>query len=147
MTLPELEWGCHVEQAVQRERACICGLRLEGSEMKKLSKGFYLSAVAISVIGSIVFLVGYAPLYYRMISAMIASNNSGTEWTSLGPRTFLFAAIGDILSLYGGIALLVLIYQMWQSIQDGHARTTPGKAVGFLFIPFFNLYWMFQAVW
>jgi hypothetical protein len=34
-----------------------------------------------------------------------------------------------------------------QAIQDGQPRTTPGKAVGFLFIPFFNLYWMFMAYW
>jgi hypothetical protein len=35
---------------------------------------------------------------------------------------------------------------MWAAIQDGHARTTPGKAVGFLFIPVFSLYWMFQVL-
>ena len=40
-----------------------------------------------------------------------------------------------------------LYYRAWKSIQDDHARTTPGKAVGFLFIPFFNLYWMFPAIW
>ena len=36
---------------------------------------------------------------------------------------------------------------MWDSIQDGYARTSPGKAVGFLFIPLFNLYWIFLAIW
>ena len=36
---------------------------------------------------------------------------------------------------------------MWAAIQDGYARTTPGKAIGFMFIPFFNIYWMFQAIW
>ena len=36
---------------------------------------------------------------------------------------------------------------MWESIQDGHARTSAGKAIGFLFIPFFNLYWIFQVLW
>ena len=30
-------------------------------------------------------------------------------------------------------------------IQAGGVRTTPGKAVGFLFIPFFNLYWVFTT--
>ena len=33
----------------------------------------------------------------------------------------------------------------WTIIQDGNARTTPGKAVGFCFIPFFSLYWIFVA--
>ncbi|MEW6096676.1 MAG: hypothetical protein AB1567_09145 [bacterium] len=38
-------------------------------------------------------------------------------------------------------------YKAWASIQDGFARTTPGKAVGFLFIPFYNFYWIFQVIW
>jgi len=40
----------------------------------------------------------------------------------------------------------VILWKMWSSIQDGSARTTPGKAILFLFIPFFNIYWIFQ-VW
>jgi hypothetical protein len=36
---------------------------------------------------------------------------------------------------------------MWTAIQNAEARTTPGKAVGFLFIPIFNLYWGFHAIW
>lgn len=49
-----------------------------------------------------------------------------------------------------GIALFcvcfgVFIYKAWSFIQDGYAQTTPGKAVGFLFIPFFNIYWIFVA--
>jgi len=43
------------------------------------------------------------------------------------------------------IALYTMIYKMWAAIQDGYARTTPGKAVGFMFIPLFNLYWFFQV--
>ncbi|MGH9580726.1 MAG: hypothetical protein ACRD2R_07020, partial [Terriglobales bacterium] len=42
---------------------------------------------------------------------------------------------------------VVLWYKAWAAIQDGHARTTPGKAIGLLFIPFFNFYWAFQALW
>jgi len=39
----------------------------------------------------------------------------------------------------------VVLYKFWQVIQDGHARTIPGKAVGFLFIPIFSYYWLFVA--
>jgi hypothetical protein len=39
----------------------------------------------------------------------------------------------------------VLLYKAWAAIQDGRAQTTPGTAVGFLFIPLFNLYWVFRA--
>jgi hypothetical protein len=36
---------------------------------------------------------------------------------------------------------------MWAAIQDGHARTTPGKAVAFLFIPVFSIYWFVQVIY
>ncbi len=49
-----------------------------------------------------------------------------------------------------GIALamiFILTYQMWQAIQDGHARMTPRQAVLYNFIPGFNFYWLFQCIW
>ena len=47
--------------------------------------------------------------------------------------------------IFGIVALYVMIFKMWSAIQDGHARMTPGKAVGFMLIPLFNLYWFFQV--
>lgn len=57
------------------------------------------------------------------------------------------------LSLLGcgcGIITLVLtymyLYRAWEMIQRLPAvRTSPGKAVGFCFIPIFNIYWTFIA--
>ena len=37
------------------------------------------------------------------------------------------------------------LYQLWKLVPADIARTTPGKAVGFWFIPGFNLYWDFVA--
>ena len=37
----------------------------------------------------------------------------------------------------------LILYKAWNQIQDGAQRTTPGRAVGFGFIPFFNFYWWF----
>jgi hypothetical protein len=51
------------------------------------------------------------------------------------------------LTIYGSVVMLVWLYKMWTAIQDGHARSTPGLAIGFLFVPLFNLYWVFQAFW
>lgn len=45
------------------------------------------------------------------------------------------------------VLLFILIYKFWQVIQDGVTPTTPGKAVGFMFIPIFNFYWWFIAYW
>jgi hypothetical protein len=44
------------------------------------------------------------------------------------------------------ISLLVLVYTIWDALQDGVTDVSPGKAVGFLFIPVYNLYWLFR-VW
>lgn len=61
---------------------------------------------------------------------------------------------GGLALVVGGLALItamvlfyVLLYKAWNQIQDGHARTSAGQAVGFLFIPFFNFYWLFVAVY
>jgi hypothetical protein len=51
----------------------------------------------------------------------------------------------EIPFFVGMVLQYILVYKFWQVIQDGFARTTPGKAVGFLFIPFFNFYWWFVA--
>ncbi|MBA4383965.1 MAG: hypothetical protein C0410_04460 [Anaerolinea sp.] len=45
------------------------------------------------------------------------------------------------------VLLFILVYKFWQVIQDGAAPTSPGKAVGFMFIPLFNIYWWFVAYW
>ena len=47
----------------------------------------------------------------------------------------------------GTVFYFMLLYKLWSLVQDGRAETTPGQAIGFLFIPFFNLYWQFVAVW
>ena len=52
----------------------------------------------------------------------------------------IFALIAAVVLQY------IMLYRYWKLIQDGHARCTPGTAVGFLFIPFFNLYWVFRAI-
>ena len=52
---------------------------------------------------------------------------------------FLFTAVG-VLSY-------ILLYNFWRVVQDGFASTTPGMAIGLLFAPYFNFYWIFRAVY
>ena len=85
--------------------------------MKKLSKGFYL--------GSLIVGWGLGVILVEMGITLLSS----------------------IPIVYSVIIGCLLWFNAWASIQDGHARTTPGKAIGFLFIPFYNLYWIFQAFW
>lgn len=53
--------------------------------------------------------------------------------------------VGLLFSLGGFIVTLVLLYRLWSELPPRVARTSPGKAVWFHFIPFYNLYWVFQA--
>jgi hypothetical protein len=59
--------------------------------------------------------------------------------------------------LYGLAVFLALLYRAWKPIQWEGARTKPGsqhgiritprRAVGFLFIPFWNIYWFFEVTY
>lgn len=64
---------------------------------------------------------------------------------AMDPKTTEMAAAVPIPVLIATIFHLMMVYKMWASIKDGQPRMSPGKAVGFLFIPFFNIYWLFQV--
>lgn len=51
-----------------------------------------------------------------------------------------------ICLILSGIFFYMNLYRGWSCLRAGAPRTTPGMAVGMLFIPFYNLYWMFVAI-
>jgi hypothetical protein len=57
------------------------------------------------------------------------------------PCCFIIVGIGGVIAgiVYG----TMLLYKLWTLIPPDRAATTPGKAVGFIFIPIFNFYWIF----
>jgi hypothetical protein len=57
----------------------------------------------------------------------------------------LLILLGCAAILFGATIWYLLLYRAWAVIQDGKASTTPEKAVGFIFIPFYNFYWIFKA--
>ena len=57
--------------------------------------------------------------------------------------TFTMISVPVIIA--GSVFGCMLFYQLWKQIPMDIARTTPGKAVGFSLIPFFNVYWNFVA--
>ncbi|MDA2912872.1 hypothetical protein MYX77_02735 [Acidobacteriia bacterium AH_259_A11_L15] len=99
--------------------------------MQKLSKSFYLGSIA-GGLGAYVLLI--------VVGVALSSSRSTEE------AGIFFFVLGALAGLYAIIAWWVLVYKMWAAIQDGHARTTPGKAVGFMFIPVYNIYWIFQTI-
>ena len=99
----------------------------------------------ISKAAFLVFIFGaniFAMLLLIPAYTIIFTQNEELIFLSLGLScsSWLFSALSVVMGC-------VLHYKLWATIQDGNVRTTPGKAVGFLFIPFFNLYWIFQSFW
>ena len=101
--------------------------------VKKVSKLFYMgSCIGGPVAGVFLIIPGF----------LLLASERGAEALAV----FLIV-VGYAALLYGSIVGVVLLYKMWVAVPVRWARTTPGRAVGFLFIPFFNIYWIFQAYW
>ncbi len=99
--------------------------------MSYLSKPFYFGSYLVALIIGVVFSTG--GFFYM---------------SEYGVReALLFSLLGGAGSFYALVVLYIFIYKMWKAIPPELARTKPGKAVGFLFIPIFNIYWWFVAVW
>ncbi len=94
-----------------------------------LSKPFYLGSILGSSTVSIIFFV---------IAIVLVMDNDEEE-------AVVFWLIGFLIAAYGIVIFAMLVHTMWNTIQDGAPRTTPGKGVGYLFIPFYNFYWIFQS--
>ena len=93
--------------------------------VKRVATGLYVTMWLLGVLGSGI-----------MAGMVAASPGHVDELIPAIPLPLILAII----------FMCVLIYKAWAAIQDGHARTTPGAAVGFMFIPLFNIYWMFIAI-
>lgn len=75
----------------------------------------------------------------------VSAYSSSTPMTGAQMAGIVVMLIGGALMLVGSIFGYIIIYRAWTAIQPGGARTTPGMAVGLLFVPFFSLYWTFIA--
>lgn len=112
--------------------------------MTRMSKKLYLAVLVVTFL--LVFLCGVPALFLLNSYQLPRSMGIDDDLTNVLVGVLIFLAFAPFL-LANVILTYVVIYKMWASIRDyNQARTTPGKAVGFLFIPFFNLYWLFQ-VW
>jgi hypothetical protein len=109
-----------------------------------MSKKLYFGILAATFV--LMFLCGLPALFLLNSYQVPRDMGIDDDFTNLIVAALGFLALAPfVLTLL--ILPLVVIYKMWASISDGnHARMSAGKAIGFLFIPFFNLYWLFQ-VW
>lgn len=79
---------------------------------------------------------------------VIAKAEEGGRLTGAATVILLgLGGVGYLLMLISSILTLVYIFRAWKCLEPGGmARTSPGAAVGLMFVPFFNLYWIFQAI-
>lgn len=64
---------------------------------------------------------------------------------SLGYGVLLMILAGWGLMIFAVIYSLVCLHSCWALIEGTTARTSAARAAAFLFIPIFNLYWLFVA--
>ncbi|MBE6424928.1 MAG: zinc ribbon domain-containing protein [Planctomycetaceae bacterium] len=106
-----------------------------------LPKGAFRSCVT----GWLIYVVLTILCMITLVVAAVAMDEGGVP-EEVGICLVLGGIFGTLaFVILGVISYCKFLYRCWRLIQDGHARTTPGKAVGFLFIPFFNIYWFFVA--
>ena len=113
--------------------------------MKRLSKWFYLGSMVGGQVGGIVLLT--AAVVILVVSGILTDYiiNLSYAGTWALASSILLLLLGCAAILFGATIWYLLLYRAWSAIQDGNASTTPEKAVGFIFIPFYNFYWIFKA--
>ena len=87
------------------------------------------------------------------VPALIAYTVTNTLWVKMG-----LAGVTGEVGLKDGLSYwfmgswvvscvlwALLHYQCWKTLPTRHRAISPGKAVGYLFIPFFNFYWAFVS--
>ncbi|MBN4066480.1 hypothetical protein JYU14_00140 [Simkania negevensis] len=57
------------------------------------------------------------------------------------------ALVISVVGVFMMIFVMMMHYRCWKAIPCEFRRTSPAKAVGFLFIPFFNLGWIFISIY
>lgn len=106
--------------------------------------GLFLGSIALIVIGLI---MGFSAV---ASAAQASAADETAELTNAQAGTMgigsILALIGYLMMILSFIPMYINLYRAWSCLQPGGlARTTPGKGIGFLFIPFFNYYWLFMA--
>jgi len=135
-----------------RSSACVnCGTPLHRvaqpagylPPVERISKGKYLGSIIAGIVVGMIFIAG------GIVVIVVGSRSSygGEPESGTIVGGVLLLLVGIAASIYASIMEFVFWYKCWKAIQDGYARATPAKAIGFLFIPFYNFYWIFECYW
>ncbi|MEM7367183.1 MAG: serine/threonine-protein kinase [Bacteroidota bacterium] len=112
--------------------------RASKSETNKWLSKRYRSFSRNYILGLILVIVGITFFVAEEVWDDFSSNQERQIFS-------IFMISGAFFLLISYISALRIIHKSWKLIEGSGASTTPGRAVGFLFIPLFNLYWVFVA--
>lgn len=101
--------------------------------MHKVNKGFYVGVFLAGRLGH--WIIWEIIHFLSMAYPQLRSIRHIRTWP------------GSLLTILSGIVTFILVYKMWAAIQGRGARTSAGKALGFMFIPLFYFYWVFEVYW
>lgn len=97
-----------------------------------LSRSFYA--------GSLYSLFGVSMI--TLIAVVLLSLTGNWRFDAVSATLLI---VTGLMVIAGAVILMRFVYRMWAALRGKGARTTPGKAVGLLFVPIFNVYWGFQV--
>ena len=120
----------------------------DGIARRKLS-GAFKGYIGFTIAAIILWILFFCALGLLFVLAHPYSEEGGAVGGTGGAISVIIFLIGLLAScalfLLALIFKCILLYRLWRLVPPEEAATTPGKAVGFLFIPLFNLYWNFIA--
>jgi len=129
-----------------------------GANSVQTLAGLFFVLMSLSVLaatGAIAVSMGWASELYHALPEADPANMTYDEYmTRVSERAAEASRIVDmlvwgmVLTLIVALVLwLVLLYRAWVVVQPaGQTNVRPAQAVGLLFVPFYNLYWMFVAI-
>jgi len=89
---------------------------------------------------------GFLLLILLLGICLFTFDSKNRNFHDLQRLIWLIIASTISFTLVSVILWSILLFKMWSAIPAGFARTTPERAVGYSFIPLFNLYWQFQVI-
>jgi predicted Zn finger-like uncharacterized protein len=93
-----------------------------------------------NALSKIVFVYGWMAV--RIIAGILGAAGFAMAIKKGEHSTLITAFAAADVFLIGSVLIeLLLFYKMWAAIRDKQVSISPAKAVGFLFIPVFNIYW------